>query len=190
MQRVTAIVGPTGVGKSTLALRLAQDLHGEIITADSRQIYRLMDIGTAKPTPHEQAVVAHHLIDIVFPNEAFDLATYLEIGYKAIDTIFSRGKLPILAGGSGLYVWALLEGWQIPKVLPDADFRKRLEARAARGESQNLFEELKHLDPEAAGRIDSRNVRRVIRALEVNKNPDLSLRPPKIKPHEPKRKNG
>jgi tRNA dimethylallyltransferase len=182
MKRVVAIVGPTGVGKSALALRLAQDLNGEIVTADSRQIYRYMDIGTAKPSPEEQALVPHHLIDIVDPDEAFYLARYLDLGYKTINEILARDSIPIVAGGSGLYVWALLEGWQIPKVVPDFTFRKHLEERAARGEGENLFEELKHLDPEAAGRIDPRNVRRVIRALEISKNPNLDSRPAKIKP--------
>ena len=182
MQYVVAIVGPTGVGKSALALRLAQDLNGEIVTADSRQVYRYMDIGTAKPSLQEQALVPHHLIDIIDPDEAFDLARYLELGYKTIDEISARGRIPILAGGSGLYVWALLEGWQIPRVVPDLTYRKHIEERAARGEGEHLFEELKNLDPDSAGRIDRRNVRRVIRALEVNRDPALASRPAKIKP--------
>jgi tRNA dimethylallyltransferase len=141
-----------------------------------------MDVGTAKPSAEELSLVKHHLINIVNPDEAFDLARYLELGYKAIDDGISRGRIPILAGGSGLYVRALLEGWQIPKVAPDFSFRKLLEERAARGESDNLFDELKHLDPESAARIDPRNVRRVIRALEIKQNPDLAARPEKIKP--------
>ena len=182
MKRAVAIVGPTGVGKSALAMKLAQDLNGEIVSADSRQIYRYMDIGTAKPSPEEQALVPHHLINIAEPDEAFDLAQYLEAGCQAVGEIISRGRVPIVAGGSGLYVWALLEGWQVPKVAPDTAFRKTLEDRAARGESGCLFEELKHLDPEAAGRIDPRNVRRVIRALEIKQNPGLAAQPAKIKP--------
>jgi tRNA dimethylallyltransferase len=182
MKRVLAVVGPTGVGKSALALRLARDLNGEIISADSRQVYRYMDIGTAKPTSAEQSSVPHHLIDIVDPAQDFNLAQYQELAYKTIDDITSRGRLPILAGGSGLYVWAVLEGWQIPKVAPDLDLRKRLEDRAARGESEKLYEELQRLDADAAGLIDPRNVRRVIRALEIKQNPALRSGPAKIKP--------
>ena len=182
MKRLLAIVGPTGVGKSALALRLAQDIKGEIISADSRLIYRKLDIGTAKPTAAEQSLVPHHLIDIIGPDEAFSLAQYQELTNKTIDEVASRGHVPLLAGGSGLYVWAVLEGWQIPKVAPDTALRLRLEERAAQGESEKLYEELKQLDSQAAGRIDPRNVRRVIRALEITQNPTLSPGPAKIKP--------
>ena len=163
-------------------MKLAQDFNGEIVSADSRQVYRYMDIGTAKPTPAERSLVPHHLVDMVDPDGAFDIAAYMEAGYRAIDDIISRGRVPVLAGGSGLYVWALLEGWQIPKVAPDTGFRKQLEERAARGESEKLFDELNHMDPEAAARIDPRNVRRVIRALEINQSPGLASRPAKVKP--------
>ncbi|RJO63109.1 MAG: tRNA (adenosine(37)-N6)-dimethylallyltransferase MiaA [Dehalococcoidia bacterium] len=182
MKRVIAIVGPTGVGKSALALKLAQDFHGEIISADSRQVYRRLDIGTAKPSRAEQASVSHHLIDIVNPDHDFSLAQYQELAYKTIDEIASRGHVPLLVGGSGLYVWAVLEGWQIPRVAPDAGLRKCLEERAAQGESEKLYEELKQLDAEAASRIDPRNIRRVIRALEIKQKSLSSNAPTKIKP--------
>lgn len=182
MKRVIAIVGPTGVGKSALALKLAQDFHGEIISADSRQVYRYLDIGTAKPSRAEQTSVPHHLVDIVDPDQNFSLAQYQEMAYKTIDEIASLGHVPLLVGGSGLYVWAVLEGWQIPKVAPDVGLRKRLEGRAAQGESEKLYEELKQLDAEAAGRIDPRNVRRVIRALEIKQNPGASSKALKTKP--------
>ena len=127
MNRLLAVVGPTGVGKSRLALSLAQAFDGEIVNADSRQLYRYMDIGTAKPTKEEQAIVPHHLIDIVNPDEDFSLAKYQQLADEAIADIQKRRKLAILVGGSGLYVWAVLEGWKIPKVAPDLKLRHNLE---------------------------------------------------------------
>ena len=167
MSPLVAIVGPTATGKSSLALELCQTLNGEIISADSRQVYRYMDIGTAKPTEEEQALVPHHLIDVVNPDEDFSLALYQSRALEAIDYIQRRGKLAFLVGGSGLYVWALLEGWRIPQVPPDPALRQSLEARAKVEGGEKLYDELKETDPAAAERIDPRNVRRVIRALEV-----------------------
>jgi tRNA dimethylallyltransferase len=167
MNPLLAIVGPTGVGKSQLALRLAQAFAGEIVNADSRQIYRYLDIGTAKPSPQERALVPHHLIDIVSPDENFSLAQYQQLALRAIENIQQRGKLPIVVGGSGQYVWSVLEGWGIPQVAPDPEFRQSLEEKAARGGEDELYDELSSVDPEAAQRIDPRNVRRTIRALEV-----------------------
>lgn len=166
-QRLIAIVGPTGVGKSALAIRLAQEFGGEIVSADSRQLYRFMDIGTAKPSAQKRALVPHHLVDIINPDEDFSLAQYQEMAYKTIADIQDRGKLPFLVGGSGLYVWAVLENWQVPRVAPDLALRRSLETKAAEG--NNLYEELRSIEPEAAARIDRRNVRRVIRALEVRR---------------------
>jgi tRNA dimethylallyltransferase len=167
MNSLIAIVGPTAVGKSRLALRLAQDFNGEIVSADSRQVYRHMDIGTAKPSQQELSRVRHHLIDIVNPDEDFSLAQYQQLAYQAIDDIQQSNKLALLVGGSGLYVWAVLEGWGIPQVPPDPEFRHSLKEKAARGETDELYQELTKVDPVAAQRIDRRNVRRVIRALEV-----------------------
>ncbi len=169
MKRVVAIVGPTGVGKSALALRLAGEFNGEIISADSRQVYKQLDIGTAKPPPAEQKAVPHHLIDIVAPDEDFSLAQYQAMAYRTIDDMSARARLPLLVGGSGLYVRAVLEGWQIPEVEPDAQLRRELEERAAGGEAPQLYEELRRLDAETAERIDPRNIRRVIRALEIKR---------------------
>jgi tRNA dimethylallyltransferase len=169
MNHLLAIVGPTGVGKSRLAIRLAQALDGEIVSADSRQVYRYMDIGTAKPTKEEQAIVPHHLIDIVNPDEDFSLAQYQQLAGKAIDDIQQRRKLPLLVGGSGLYVWAILDSWNIPKVAPDLEFRRSLEEKADRVGKDELYHELAKVDPVAAQRINPRNVRRIIRALEVYK---------------------
>jgi len=175
MNRLLAVVGPTGVGKSRLALSLAKALDGEIVSADSRQVYRYMDIGTAKPTPREQASVPHHLIDIVNPDEDFSLAQYQQLAYKAITDINKRRKLALLVGGSGLYVWSVLEGWQIPEVAPDPEFRRRLEEKAAIRGGDELYQELARLDPLAAQRIDPRNVRRTIRALEVHRNAEAPI---------------
>jgi tRNA dimethylallyltransferase len=164
---LVAIVGPTAVGKSLLALLLAQESGAEIVSADSRQIYRYMDIGTAKPTKQEMALVPHHLIDIINPDEPFSLAQYRELALRAISEIHARGRLPILVGGTGQWVWGLVEGWLVPKVAPDPALRKDLERRALAGEGPSLHHELSEADPVAAARIDPRNVRRVIRALEV-----------------------
>ena len=168
MKHLVAIVGPTGIGKSRLAVRLAGLYNGEIVSADSRQVYRHLDIGTAKPTPQDLSLVPHHLIDIINPDEDFSLALYQELAYRAIDDIHKRNRLPFLVGGSGLYVKSVLEGWQIPGVSPDSEFRYNREKRAAENGVDGLYEELVRVDPDAARKIDRRNVRRVIRALEVH----------------------
>jgi tRNA dimethylallyltransferase len=167
MKRLIAIIGPTGIGKSRLALHLATVFHGEIISADSRQVYRYLDIGTAKPTLQELSLLPHHLINIINPDEEFSLAQYLELANRAIEEIFRRGTLPFLVGGTGLYVKALLEGWQVPGVSPDRKFRYNREKKASEGSIDELYDELIIADPDAATKIDRRNVRRVIRALEV-----------------------
>ncbi|MGD1119819.1 MAG: tRNA (adenosine(37)-N6)-dimethylallyltransferase MiaA [Dehalococcoidales bacterium] len=168
MKRLIAIVGPTGIGKSRLALRLAGACNGEIVSADSRQVYRYMDIGTAKPTPPEMAAVPHHLIDIINPDEEFSLALYLQLANRAIEDIYRRGKLPFLVGGTGLYVRAILEGWHVPGVSPDKDFRYNIEKQYNEKDPDEIYQELIAADPDAAAKIDRRNVRRVIRALEVH----------------------
>lgn len=151
------------MGKSDLALQLAQEFHGEIVSADSRQVYRGMDIGTAKPTPDEQRLVPHHLIDLVNPDEPFTLADYQQRAYAVIDAIHARGNIPFLVGGSGLYVRAVLDGLTIPRVEPDRARRAELD----REDAATLYARLKECDPLAAAKIDPRNKRRVIRALEV-----------------------
>jgi tRNA dimethylallyltransferase len=167
MNRLLAIVGPTGVGKSRLALSLAQAFDGEIVSADSRQVYRYMDIGTAKPGKEEQALAPHHLINIVNPDEDFSLAQYQQLAYRTIEDIEQRSKLAILVGGSGLYVWAVLEGWRIPKVAPDLKLRRSLEEKVVRVGKNELHHQLAQVDPVAAQRIDPGNARRMIRAIEV-----------------------
>jgi tRNA dimethylallyltransferase len=167
MSHLIAIVGPTAVGKSALAIHLAQVFGGEIVSADSRQVFHGMDIGTAKPSPEERELVPHHLIDVVEPDQDFTLALYQQMATRAIQDIERRGRLALLVGGSGLYVRALLTGFRIPHVSPDAELRRSLKQKAAEEGYMSLYEELKVVDPTAAKRIDPRNVRRVIRALEV-----------------------
>jgi tRNA dimethylallyltransferase len=162
-----AIVGPTAVGKTALALRLADELSVEVVSADSRQVYRYMDIGTAKPTAQERQRVKHHLLDIVDPDESFTLVQYQQLAYAAIDDVQHRGRIPLLVGGTGLYVKAVLEGLNIPRVEPDQELREQLHAEAEAEGYEVLHNRLRELDPVAAERIDARNVRRVVRALEV-----------------------
>ena len=166
--RLVAIVGPTAAGKSALAVQLALKFNGEIVSADSRQVYRYMDIGTAKPSLEERALVPHHMVDIINPNEEFSVALYRAKALAAVEDIHQRGRLPFLVGGSGLYVWTILEGLRVPQVEPNLDLRRELFAVAEEeGGLSRLFEQLREVDPVAAGRMDPRNVRRVVRALEV-----------------------
>ena len=167
MKCLVAVIGPTAVGKSQLALRLAQDFDGEIVNADSRQVYRHMDICTAKPSHTELLQVRHHLIDIINPDESFSLAIYQKLALEAIENIQQRHKLPLLVGGSGLYVWSIIEGWKIPRVAPNAEFRHNLEIRAKEEGSYVLYQELQKVDPVAATKIMPTNLRRIIRALEI-----------------------
>lgn len=157
------LVGPTAVGKTALSLKLAQQFDGEIISADSRLLYRGCDIGTAKPSVAEQALVPHHLIDICDPDETITLATYQKEAYKLIGEVAANGRLPMLVGGTGQYVKAVVEGWGIPEVAPRPNLRAALEKL---GQTE-LARWLQALDPVIATRHDPRNVRRVIRALEV-----------------------
>lgn len=161
------IVGPTAVGKTALSLQIAQQFNGEIISADSRQIYRGLDIGTAKATPQEQASVPHHLIDVVNPDEVLTLAEFQERAYAAIAAIHQRRRLPLLVGGTGQWVQAVVEGWGVPRVPPDPDLRASLEAEAEAWGPIAFHAKLAAVDPLAAQKLDARNVRRVIRALEV-----------------------
>lgn len=164
---VVVVFGPTAIGKTALAIALARACDGEIVSADSRQIYRQMDIGTAKPTSDQQAAARHHLIDIAEPDETLSAAQFRALATDLIDDIHRRGKLPIVAGGTGQYITALLEGWAMPAVAPDDNLRAELEAEAARDGAAALYTRLLTLDPAAADLIHPNNVRRVIRALEV-----------------------
>ncbi len=161
-------MGPTGVGKTALAVALAERFRGEVISADSRQVYRQMDIGTGKPSAEEQRLAPHHLLDLLDPSESFDLATFLALAHAAIDAVKGRGGLPLLTGGTGQYIWALYEGWQVPPAAANAEFRRSKQLEADRIGLQALHQELVAVDPVRAAQIDPRNVRRVIRALEIH----------------------
>lgn len=167
MKRLLTIVGPTAVGKSELAMSLAQHFPIEIINADSRQIYRYMSIGTGKPTQTDRELVPHHLIDIVDPDQDFNLALYLRLAAEKIYSIQQNDKLPVLVGGSGLYVWSIVEGWEIPQVPPDYRLRQELEIIANQKGSQFLHKTLQQVDEIAASKIHPNNTRRIVRALEI-----------------------
>ncbi len=161
------ILGPTAVGKTGIAIELTQALNGEIINADSRQVYRYMDIGTAKPTPQQRDLVKHHLVDCFDPDYPLGVAEYQDRAYSAIADIHERGKVPFLVGGTGQYITAVEEGWSIPRIPPHPQLRAELEAFATEHSPQALHHRLRDLDPVAADNIHPNNVRRVIRAIEV-----------------------
>ncbi len=164
---LVVLLGPTAVGKTALSLELAERFDGEIVGADSRQVYKGMDIGTAKPTPAEQARVPHHLIDFRAPDQPLTLAEFQTLAYAAIDAIHARGHVPFLVGGTALYVRAVVEGLRIPEVPPDPALRAQLEAELAEQGRDALFARLARLDPRTAAVIDGQNPRRVLRALEI-----------------------
>lgn len=171
---IICIVGPTASGKSSLALQIAKDLDGEIISADSMQVYRHMDIGTAKPSIEEQGQVRHHLINIVDPDENFSASDFRELASAAIKEIRSRGKRVIVTGGTGLYIRALTKGLvDTPK--GDPLLRQRLTDEANRLGREHLHNRLRELDPAAAEAIHPNNIVRVIRAIEVATNSDKTM---------------
>jgi tRNA dimethylallyltransferase len=164
---LVVIIGPTAVGKTDLAIQLADHLGGEIVSADSRLLYRGMDIGTAKPTPGQRQLVPHHLIDVADPNQVWSLTLYQRAAQNAIKDIHSRFRLPFLVGGTGQYIRAIVDAWQIPEIKPDFQLRKILENWAAEIGKDGLHARLAVIDPDGASKIDYRNLRRTIRALEV-----------------------
>ena len=164
---LVVIVGPTGVGKTEISISLAERVNAEIISADSRLFYRGMDIGTAKPTPEERARVPHHLIDVADPDDAWSLARFQRAAGSQIMEIHQRGNLPMLVGGTGQYVMAVVQGWQIPQVKPDPRLRQTLQGWSEEVGAEGLHQRLAVLDPDAAEKIDPTNLRRTIRALEV-----------------------
>ena len=165
--KILVIVGPTASGKTRMAVELAQRHNGEVISADSMQIYRTMDIGTAKPTQEEMGGIPHHMIDVADPEEDFSVARYVEMAARCVDDVLARGKLPIVAGGTGLYIDSLLSGRTFAPFSPDSALRGELEREMADKGGQAMLEELAKVDPEAAARLHPNDHKRIIRALEV-----------------------
>lgn len=161
--KIIVVLGPTACGKSDLAVDLARQFNGEIISADSRQVYKGMDIGTGKITKREMKGVPHHLLDVVSPKKVFTAENYKRLAKEELERIIKKNKLPIICGGTGHYIDALIYDQQFPEVAPDLKLRKKLEKKSI----SELFAELKKLDPRRASTIDSKNPRRLIRALEV-----------------------
>ena len=164
---LVVILGPTAVGKTEIAIQVAERLGGEIVSADSRLFYRGMDIGTAKPTLVERSRVPHHLIDVAEPDETWSLALFQQKARQAIADIHARGKLPLLVGGTGQYIRAVVRGWEVPRVEPNPRLRAALDGWAAEISGEGLHRRLASLDPQAAAGIDPSNLRRTVRALEV-----------------------
>ena len=165
--KILAVAGPTASGKTALSIALAERLNGEIVSCDSMQIYRGMDIGTAKPTPEETHGIPHHMIDIIEPSQSFSAADYAPMARKAADEILSRGKLPIFCGGTGLYLDAVLTGNCYSEAETDPELRASLLSDAERLGADSLWERLRSVDPESAAAIHPNNVKRVARALEI-----------------------
>ena len=163
--KLIAIIGPTSAGKSSLAVFLAGKFKGEIVSADSRQIYKGMDIGTGKIRKNEMRGVPHHLLDIASPKKRFTVFQYKLLAEKTIEKIAKKGKIPFLAGGSPFYVYSVVEGWNFPELKPDWKLRKELEKK----EVSELFSILKKLSPKRAKEIDRKNKRRLARAIEIAK---------------------
>ncbi|PIQ68097.1 MAG: tRNA (adenosine(37)-N6)-dimethylallyltransferase MiaA [Candidatus Taylorbacteria bacterium CG11_big_fil_rev_8_21_14_0_20_46_11] len=161
--KVLVLIGPTAVGKSSLAISLAKQHDGEVISADSRQVYIGLDIGTGKVTTEEMDGVPHHLLDVADSKEQFTASDFQRLGKKALADIHSRGRLPIICGGTGLYVQAIVNDVLFPEVPPNLKLRKKLETKAA----QELFEILEKLDARRAKDIDPHNTRRLVRAIEI-----------------------
>ncbi len=167
MKKVVVVCGPTASGKTALAVALAKAHNGEVVSADSMQIYRRMDIGTAKPTPGEMEGIPHHMIDVADPEEDFSVARYVEMAARCVDDILARGRLPIIAGGTGLYIDSLLSGRTFSAFSPESPMRGELEGRIRAEGGQALLDELAKVDPQSAARLHPNDEKRIVRALEV-----------------------
>ena len=167
MKKVVVVCGPTASGKTALAVALAKAHNGEVVSADSMQIYRRMDIGTAKPTPGEMEGIPHHMIDVADPEEDFSVARYVEMAARCVDDILARGRLPIIAGGTGLYIDSLLSGRTFSAFSPESPLRGELEGRIRAEGGQALLDELAKVDPQSAARLHPNDEKRIVRALEV-----------------------
>lgn len=165
LPKIIVILGPTASGKSDLAVDLALKFNGEVVSADSRQVYKNLNIGTGKITKKEMRGVPHHLLDVASPRQKFTAADYTQLAHRAIENIIQKNKLPIVCGGTGFYIDALLGAKQIPAVLPNLELRRKLEPES----TEKLFAMLQKLDPDRAKNIDSKNPRRLIRAIEICK---------------------
>ena len=180
MKKLIVILGPTASGKTDLSIKLAKKFNGEIISADSRQVYKRMDIGTNKITKKEMQGVPHYLLDVASPKRRFTVVQYQKLALKAIERIYKKNKIPFLVGGTGFYIQAIVDGIVIPRVKPDWKLRKKLEKK----NTKELFLMLKKLDSKRAKNIDKNNPRRLIRALEIVKElgtvPPLSLSGPRF----------
>ena len=172
------ILGPTASGKSALAVKIAKKINGEIISADSRQVYKGLDIGTGKITKKEMGGIPHYCLEIVSPKKIFTVVDFKKYADKAIEKIFAKNKIPIIVGGTGLYIQAVVDNIVLPEVKPDWKLRKKLERKT----TEEMFAILKKLDPERARNIDAQNPRRLIRAIEIAKTlgkiPNLAVKPP------------
>ena len=165
--RIVIICGPTATGKTQLGVALAKALDGEVVSADSMQVYRHMAIGTARPTPEEMEGVPHHMMAVAEPEEAFSVARYVAEATPIVDDILARGKVPLIVGGTGLYIDALRRGQTFSAFRPESRVRERLQEQARNGELPRLFRELEAIDPEAAVRLHPNDEKRILRALEV-----------------------
>ena len=175
LPKILVVSGPTASGKTALAVELALAHNGEVVSADSMQIYRRMDIGTAKPTREEMRGVPHHMLDVADPEEDFSVARYVELAARCVDDILARGKLPIVAGGTGLYIDSLLSGRTFARFDPDSPLRRELEEELARRGGAALLEELARVDPDTAARLHPNDGKRIVRALEVYRSTGTTL---------------
>ena len=173
--KILVITGPTASGKTALAVELAKLRGGEVVSADSMQIYRGMDVGTAKPTAEEMQGIPHHMLDVVDPDENFSVARYVDMAAACVDDILSRGKLPVVAGGTGLYVDSLLSGRDFAAFDPDSGLRGELEAEFAAEGGEEMLKRLAAVDPESAARLHPNDAKRIIRALEVFRSTGMTI---------------